>query len=294
MNSPKTSTSIPVVVINLERHAERLSWLSENARAVGLYFERIVAIDAKDQAARSEIESIRSPGNGLSDAEAACILSHRKAWKYLLASESSRLAILEDDLHLSRDLPRLLDSALIPEHAHLIKLEVPVGKVSYSKKPSARYLGRSLHRLFTKAYGAAAYIVSRQCALRLLEHTSHCEEPVDVVLFDDQSPIWREFGVLQVIPAPCIQDVNYCRLTMSMNRFESAIEDDRAGIKAARKKLTQGKKGRSLPFKKLRRYLSCVRQGADPLRYKAHVPLDLGYPGESVSPVSAAGSDPKL
>lgn len=276
-----SETRIPAVVINLDRHAERLAWFSENARSVKLDFERIVAVDAKDEVARPQIESIRKPGNGLSDAEAACILSHRKAWQYLLDSEYPYLAIFEDDLHLSRDLPALLDRALIPDNAHLIKLEVPVGKVSSSKKPLVGYLGRSLHRLFTKAYGAAAYIVSRSCAIRLLAYTSYCEEPVDVVLFDDQSPIWREFGVLQIVPAPCIQDVNYCRLTMSTGRFESAIENDRSGIKAARKELTQKKKGRSLPFKKLRRYLSCVRQGADPFRYKVHVPLDLGYPGES-------------
>lgn len=276
-------TSIPAVVINLDRHADRLAWLSNNALTVKLKFERIVAVDAKDVAARHDIDSVRSAGSGLSDAEAACVVSHRKAWRYLLDSDSSHLAIFEDDLHLSRDLPQLLDSTLIPEHTHLIKLEVPSGKVSYSKQPSAGYLGRSLHRLLTKAYGAGAYIVSRQCAIRLLEYTDRCEEPVDVILFDDHSPIWREFGASQIVPAPCIQDVNYCRLTMSMGRFESAIENDRVEIKATRKKLTQKKKGKSLPFKKLRRYLSCVRQGADPFRYKAYVPLDLGYPGETAS-----------
>lgn len=283
-----SSTRIPAVVINLDRHAERLAWLSENARAVGLSFERIVAFDAKDETVRSELESIRGPGSALSDAELACILSHRKAWKRLLSSGGTHLAILEDDLHVSADLPLLLDAALIPEQAQLIKLEVPVGKVSYVKRPLADYLGRKLHCLITKAFGSAAYIVTRQCAARLLELTNQCEEPVDVILFDEGAPIRKEFGAYQVVPAPCIQDVNYCQLTMAMNRFESAIENDRAGIKAVRKKLSRGKKGRSLPFKKLRRYLSCVWQGADPFRYKAHVPPDLGYPGKSMSGAGSA------
>ena len=225
----------------------------------------------------TEIEELRSPSFRLSYAEAACILSHRKAWQHLLDTQHSHLAVFEDDLHLSSDLPLLLRNELIPENADLIKLEVPSGKVSFARQPTASLLGRKLHRLITKAYGAGAYIVSRRCASKLLKATEHCTEPVDVILFDPMSPIWQEFGAQQVIPAPCIQDVNLCRLTPSKNLFESTIERERKVAKNVRKNENKAGK-KTVPLKKLWRYLWCIYQGANPLRYKNYIPLNLGHP----------------
>ena len=273
--------AIPVVVINLDRDSDRLAWHSENCLRVGLRFERIAAVDAKDESMLAKIEDLRSPSFRLSYAEAACILSHRKAWQYLLDTEHSHLVILEDDLHLSEDFPLLLRNELIPKNADLIKLEVPSGKVSFAQKPSASFLGRNLHRLITKAYGSGAYIVSRQCASKLLEATKHCSEPVDVILFDPQSSIWEQFEALQLIPAPCIQDVNLCRLTSSEQLFESAIENERNTVKDIRKSENKKKKN-SISLKKLWRYLWCIYQGANPLRHKEYIPLDLGHPDTSV------------
>ena len=269
--------TIPVVVINLDRDSDRLAWHNNNCLRIGLSFERIAAVDAKDESMLTEIEELRSPSLRLSYTEAACILSHRKAWQYLLNTQHSYLAVFEDDLHLSNDLPQLLNHELIPKNTDLIKLEVPSGKVSFARKPSASLLGRKLHRLITKAYGAGAYIISRRCASKLLKLTEHCAEPVDVTLFDPLSPIWQELGVQQVIPAPCIQDVNLCRLTPSKSLFESTIERERKIAKIVRQNENKARK-KSVPLKKLWRYLWCIYQGANPLRYKNYIPLDLGHP----------------
>jgi GR25 family glycosyltransferase involved in LPS biosynthesis len=235
-------------------------------------------VDAGDPAHAAEIDAfLQGDATGLSRAEAACLLSHRHAWQRLLDGQDPFLAVFEDDVHLADDIRTLLAAELVPAGIDLIKLEWPLGKVSYARHAHAPYRSRSLHRLLTRAYGAAGYIVSRACARRLLEITASCRDPVDVVLFDDKSPIWREFPVLQVVPAPCIQDHALARLNQASVRFGSAIETGRQDVKAHRDQARRRKAWFST--QKLRRYFSCVLNGADPFHYRRHVPLALGRPG---------------
>ena len=59
--------------------------------------------------------------------------------------------------------------------------------------------------------------------------------------------------------------------------FASEIEKGRNEVKDARKVRDKSEK-KPERFKKLRRYLRCVINGADPLRYRDYVPVDLGSP----------------
>lgn len=250
-----------------------------NANRVNLFAERIEAIDAKEPSAQSKINGLRIEGSGLSDAEAACILSHREAWKKLIASIDPFLAIFEDDAHLSDDISHLLSCNQIPKNSDLIKLETPSGKVSYAWKASAPFCGRKLHRLITKAYGAGGYIVSRKCAQRLLEISEKCDEPVDVILFDEKSPIWKEFPVLQTVPAACIQDSELSKINRISERFGSTIENERKIAKTLRKSRIKKNK-KTVAFKSFRRYLQCVANGANPFKYKTRIPFVLSTKNE--------------
>jgi glycosyl transferase family 25 len=269
---------IHAAVINLARHPERLECFMAAADRAGLTVERIDAIDANDDTVRAQIEGIRHEGSKLSNAEAACILSHRKAWQWLLDSQDSFLAVFEDDVYLSEDMRQLLSPDLLTADLDLVKLEIPTGKVSYCRKAYAGFLGRRLHRLLTKANGSGGYIVSRKCAQRLLEVSGDCSEPVDFILFDDKSPIWRDFSVLQVVPAACIQDTILSKFNGVSERFSSAIAMDSRDEQAQRK-IQNKKNKKQVSFKKLRRYLHCIRNGANPFKYKQLVPWDLGFPG---------------
>lgn len=271
---------IRAVAINLARHSDRWAWVANNFRNADVEITRIDAIDATDPGATAFIERVTLPGSGLSRAEAACILSHRKAWQTLVDSTDDYLAVFEDDVHVSADMRQLLDRRLLRPGMDLVKLEIPTGKVSYAHRASATLLGRKLHRLISKAYSAGGYIVSRRCALRLLDLSERCSQPVDVILFDDTSPIWSEFGVLQVVPAACVQDIVLSARNRRAGLFASAIEEQRQHAKTERKAIAKQKK-KSVPLKKLRHYLSCVLRGAHPLRHKVHVALDLGFPGKS-------------
>lgn len=269
------SPPIPALVINLDRHRDRLDWFMGNARQRGLAVERIAAIDGQDPANLSQVEALRAPGAGLGRNELACIASHRLAWRWLLESDHPFAAVFEDDTHLSEDLSDILRQDLVPAGIDLVKLEVPSGKVSFSQRAQAVHCQRGLHRLLTRAYGAGAYVISRRCAERLLELTERCDQPVDVILFDDTSEIWQAFPILQVIPAPCIQDVNLARAVRGEQLFQSTIEEDRLATKNARKGADRRRKS-ALPMKKFRNYIWCVMHGADPFKHRGYVAYDLG------------------
>lgn len=274
METHTPQAALRAVVINLARDLERWSWVESNFNNVGVSVERLEAIDAKVSNVQDLIASLTIPGSGLSQAEAACILSHRKAWQLLVDSGDDYLAIFEDDVHVAADMRELLDPRLLQRGVDLVKLEIPIGKASYRRKADAHFASRALHKLISKAFGSAGYILSRRCASRLLVLTEKCEEPVDVILFDDKSPIRQEFGVLQVVPAACIQDFLLAKRQNKNGVFASSIEADRnqtKSIRHARKR----KARKSVPLRKLGQYLRSVLLGAHPLRHKDDVPLRL-------------------
>jgi glycosyl transferase, family 25 len=268
---------IQAVVINLKRHQDRLAWFLNNARKVNLSVERIDAVDVHDKAMQLQIDDFLQTDSVLSRAEAACFLSHRNVWKKLVDSQEKFVAVFEDDVHLSMDVSQLLMPNLVPEGVGLIKLEYPLQRVSYVQKRYATYLGRNLHRLLTNAYGSAGYIISRDCARYALEVTKTYNRPVDCFLFNPESVLWDKYHVLQVVPAICIQDDVFSRMNKSPTLFESTISVERKNMETIRQ---SDKEKRKKFFRniKIPRYVSCVLNGANPLRYKDFVTLDLGNP----------------
>lgn len=275
--APGEDGLIPAVVINLDRHPDRLAWFMENAARRGLAVERIAAIDGRDPANAAVIEALRAPGASLGRSELACTASHRLAWQWLLDSGRDFVAVFEDDAHLADDIRYLLRREMLPPGIDVVKLEAPTGKVSFARRPTATHGGRGLHRLLTRAYGAGGYVLSRRAATRLLELTAASAQPVDVVVFDDYGRFWAEFPILQMIPAACIQELELARLGQRPERFASALAEDRSTTKDVRKN-EDGQRRDTLPLKKFRRYVRCVWHGANPFRHRARVPLDLGTP----------------
>ncbi len=273
----QSNTRIPAVVINLDRHKDRLDWFMENATRVGLSVSRLTAFDAAAASNEQTMSNFRNGDNTLSNGEVACFLSHRMAWQMLLNSGADYMAIFEDDAHLSEDLAQLLVAGLLPRDVHLLRIEEPCGKASITRSAIHHISGRRIHRILTRAYGTAGYIISRTCAADLLERTKTGSQPVDVFLFDDRSEVFSTYSIYQIVPAACVQDMNLHRGNAEEVTFASEIEKGRNEVKDARKVRDRtGKKTER--FKKLRRYLRCVIHGADPLRYRDYIPVDLGSP----------------
>jgi glycosyl transferase family 25 len=255
---------IKAVVINLDRSVHRLNWFMDNAKKVDLNVLKLSAVDAQSDSNKSLILSFKGEGSELSDGEIACILSHRLAWKILVDSTDSHLIIFEDDVHLSTNISQLLKNFQDISNCDLIKLETIFVPVSLSQKNNKSCGNLQIPLMLTRHYGSAGYIVSRECALRLLNLTEVCYQPVDSILFDEKSVLWKEFDVYQALPALCVQEFFYSKQLNVEVSFGSDIGQSR---KPKRKKTIKTMFSSSR-VRKFLRYLNCVKKGANILSYK--------------------------
>lgn len=214
-------------IINLDRSADRLEFMIRQFRylqekvGVGIQPIRIPAVDAK-QLPKETIDRYYDryffsfnatyfpnvvPPGGLSNGEVACFLSHRKCWETIVSGEEDYAAVFEDDVIFSSESGDFLkDATWIPQDADIVKLEVLTKKLIVSEKPEKQVYGRDVSRFFITNIGAAAYIISKKAAKRLLNMTERFYVPVDHVMFGNLFPYFDELVSYQVIPALCVQE----------------------------------------------------------------------------------------
>jgi glycosyl transferase family 25 len=216
---------IQVYVINLKRSADRRAWMQSELGRVGVGAEFLAAADGRRFQARCNAK------NGLlSKQEVALVISHRRAWRKLLSSGAAHAVVLEDDVHLGAGFADFLAVDFSRYAFDAIKLETWNSRVWISRrgKPIGR---RRLHRLGYEHFGAAAYVVSRAGAHKLLSATRPIVEPVDVTLFGGPALFSKQISVLQLVPAIAIQDCSHPNSTSKRN-LASTLHEDRARIKA--------------------------------------------------------------
>ena len=200
--------AIPVHVINLDRVPERLEHIRAQADAIGFEFRRVSAVDG---AAPGFAESLgdRPPGplrgQVLSPAQVACFRSHRKTWKTIVEGTAEYGMILEDDIVLTPDFGKYLESGWIPSDADLIRLESWWAPAWMDSRPVSVAYGRALHRLRGATVGTGAYLVSQKAAEHLLGATEFQLDPADVAIFDPASEVFNRLQILQMRPAPARQ-----------------------------------------------------------------------------------------
>ena len=105
--------SVSVYVINLDRRPDRWEVVSKDLFRLGVAFERIAAIDARDIALEDEYLGRlidNSKGKLISLGARACTLSHIKVMAKFLQTNHKVALILEDDVELASDLPSLLEN----------------------------------------------------------------------------------------------------------------------------------------------------------------------------------------
>jgi glycosyl transferase family 25 len=133
-----------------------------------------------------------------------CTLSHRMAWEQFVASGEEYAAILEDDVILTPSAEIFLkDKAWIPPGTALVKLEQygPPGQSVLLSDFKCLPNGFQLARMHSRHTGAAAYILSRAAAQRLLAVTRFAV-PVDHLLFNpNNSALFAELMPWQLLPA---------------------------------------------------------------------------------------------
>lgn len=201
---------LTVYVINLMRNPERRTWMERELTKAGVTGTSFVnAVDGQRFGAPCEAWlKVRAINHRLSKNEAAVVLSHRKAWRAMLASGGAPAVVLEDDVHLGQDFKELLAVDWGRWDFDIVKLETMRNKVWLSRQCES-VNGRRLHCLRSIHWGAAAYVISAAGARKMLERTRTEFEPINSTLFGHNTISTGRFSAFQLVPAIAVQDIHY-------------------------------------------------------------------------------------
>ncbi len=181
--------------INLERSPERRKWIEQQTASLGLALERIAAVDG------AALEEVLPPN--LSFGALACFHSHRNAWDMVAKGDDRYVAIFEDDVHMSPDLPRFLgDTSWIPEDADIVHIGRSRERCIVLNDPR-KAMDRKLYLTVTENSGTEAYVISRNCAAHMLSAFVVIDKEFDQILFNDNA---FALTIYKLVPSLCIQD----------------------------------------------------------------------------------------
>jgi len=194
-----------VFLINLNRRHDRLSAMTAQLARLGLAATRIPAIDADDVSAAwlAQFFHASGPLGAIPKGDQCCSLSHRRAWAAFLSSGAPYATVLEDDVVLGNNAALLLRRTDWIAGVALVKLEHfgPQGQRVLVGDPTDIGGGHSIAPILSRHTGAAAYVISRAAAIRLLA-IDRWDVPVDHLMFNPNvSPLARELKPFQLLPA---------------------------------------------------------------------------------------------
>jgi glycosyl transferase family 25 len=191
----------PVLVVNLDRSPERWRHAESAYSRAGFAIERLVAIDgemltAGDLAAAVDAErNRRLYKRPLTRGEIGCYLSHREAWRRIVADGAQGGYVFEDDTEPTEMLVQAM--ALVEGRA----IDWDIVKLFSGRPPSGRVVAEagalSLRRPAVLPAGTVGYAISRQGAAKLLHLPARFFRPLDM----DIKHWWeQELRVLVVDP----------------------------------------------------------------------------------------------
>lgn len=167
-----------VLLINLAKATERLSFQKKQLGALKLNFERVEAVDAKAETTLLDSPYWDTWERPMSMSERACFMSHRQVWKQI-AEGVEPVLVLEDDAILSATVPSFLAMLGSAQHIDYVTLETRARKKLLSRQPVP---GMPLRRLYQDRSGAAAYVLWPRAAQILLTRTETSAGLADAIL----------------------------------------------------------------------------------------------------------------
>jgi glycosyl transferase family 25 len=174
---------------------------------LGLPVQVVPAIDAMKVS--DDMAGKRFAANGplgpIPKGDKCCTLSHMRTWEMFLASGDDYALVLEDDVALDpQAVPLLRDPSWIQPSVGLVKIEHygPESQRVLVDELTDAGCGRQIGRLLSRHTGAAAYILSRATAQKLLSWPKRWTLPVDHMLFNpNNSPLAEMLRPYQLTPA---------------------------------------------------------------------------------------------
>lgn len=176
----------PLFLINLERSKDRLAAVTASAEEHGLHLTRIPAadgraLDAEQLRTLDEAKFHEVCGKGVLPGEIGCYVSHLHALKQIAEGNAEMGVVLEDDVRFTPDFAPMLDRLARVDGWDVVKLinHRTGGFVRHLRLTDSYSLGRCLHGPMGSA---AAYVVRRDAARRLLVAMAKMSSPFDVEL----------------------------------------------------------------------------------------------------------------
>ena len=174
-------------VINLKRAEERRKYISTQLNQISQEFEFVEGVDWKkidstllSTSARNI--KIKNSFRTLTKGQMGCNLSHRKILKWLVNSSEKMIVVLEDDVHIDKDFPKILGTLETSSHPFDIVFlgsrfndKQLVNIVQLSDKFSL-----SLSRAREK--GAWGYVITKNAAQEFLKIFPFATGPIDDAL----------------------------------------------------------------------------------------------------------------
>lgn len=244
---------LPCYLINLDRSADRLAFIKKRLQFLGIQYTRIVATDGRclSEAERAKFITARPrDGRSWSAGQIGCFMSHVEAWRNIAEGPAPFGLVLEDDIHLSDATPEFVrDPSWIPSDADVVRLE-STGQWLLLGRVTAKADNRSVRRVRSTAWGAGAYVLTRNAASRLLAVEPMLHAPVDDFLFNRiSSTLARSLTIYQVTPALAEQDKFKADQSASEG-FGSGIETGKInqrlrGLHGLRRSITSTLRGKS-------------------------------------------------
>ena len=204
MTTSELQNLFELYVINLDRSADRWQRISQHLDGLGLYAQRISAVDARQLSPVELSEHYNEYLNkrtffiGLKPAEIGCFFSHRKVLqRFIDHSDKPYAIILEDDVEfLASPLAyaEQWQQVLIGPRAAMLKL--------YKRRPINGLVvveahGTSILRPHLVPLGTQAQVINRQAAKQLLQASEQFGMPVDVAY----QQVWQH-GVDVLVAMP--------------------------------------------------------------------------------------------
>lgn len=160
--------AIPVFLINLDRSPDRLAFMQEQARRIGLAFERVRAVNGSAVPDFLR-EQFAASGDILADGEIGCYASHLVLSDRIVREGWPCALVLEDDVELMPELVEMAEAAARSapqgwDYIHLSSVESKRALLGVARLPRGRHLVRYWH----PPLNTGGYLISRQGAQKML------------------------------------------------------------------------------------------------------------------------------
>jgi glycosyl transferase family 25 len=196
---------MPVFYINVAARTDRRATVEKRLAELGIAAERIDAVTppAIDP---TLIARFCNPASRqwVTPPELACTLSHQKFWQTIVDHNLPMALVLEDDVLFSARLPEILQATPAAlAGLDIVRTETNWQDVCLGPAEGELVAGIAYHRYYTRRWGTWGYIATASGARKMLQAQDLYAMPIDELMFNPTSPMFKRLASRQLIPAFC-------------------------------------------------------------------------------------------